>query len=180
MAEESSLEKLTVEQRQDLSLARLTKQLLSNPETRGQVQRLLTKADSNLKFPELVLQDEIAKVREEATERAKSAEEEARKLRAELKQKDLHAKVSAAGLELKPVVDLMEKHGLAPTDENYDMAIEVLTSRQSLELAESTPDFLPAETPETKDMWKDPEKWRTSQAEKVLREFRGRMPPRFQ
>lgn len=170
-----SLETLTVEQRQDLSLAKLTRQLLSNPETRGQVQRLLTKADSNLKFPELDIQDQIAKVREEAEKKAGEAQEEARKLRAEIKQRDLHQRIAQAGLEVKPVLELMEKHGLPPTDENYDMAIEVLTNRQTQQLAESSAsDFPTPEDPGTKEMWADPEKWRASQAEKVLKEFRGK------
>jgi len=66
------------------------------------------------------------------------------------------------------------KQGMPSTDENYDMAIEVLSSRQQQQLAESTPtDFSPPETPDGKEMWADPEKWRTNQAEKVLRELRG-------
>jgi len=167
-----SLENLTVEQRQDLALARLTRQLLTNPETRGQVQRLLTKADEKLQFPELQIQDQIKKVEEETKEQLKVAQEETKRLRAEMKQKDLHAKITSAGLEVKPVLELMEKHGLPPTDENYDMAIEVLSNRQQ-QLAEPSADFQPLESPETKDMWKDPEAWRAGQAEKILRELRG-------
>lgn len=176
-----SLEALSVEQRQDLSLAKLTRKLLSNPDTRGQVQRLLTKADENLKFPELDLQDKLREVEQKAQEQVEAAQADTKKLRAEIKQRELHEKIHAAGLEVKPVVDLMEKHGLAPTDENYAMAIEVLSSRQSQQLAESSAqDFPVAETPETKDMWRDPEKWRAGQAEKVLREIRGSKFPRVQ
>jgi hypothetical protein len=174
VADPNSLETLTVEQRQDLALAKLTRQLLGNPETRGTVQRLLTKADANLKFPELDIQDRIDKVKEDTAKQVQEAQEEARRLRAEIKQRELHSKVTSAGLELEPVMKLMEKHGLAPTDENYDLAIKVLSRDAEDSLAESTPSPFPSlNAPDLKEMAADPEKWRTNMAEQVLREVRG-------
>lgn len=168
----ASLEDLTVEQRADLNLGKLTKQLLQNPETAETAQRLLMKGDSKLRFPEVTLKDSLAQVEEKTTERTKALENEVRQLKAEQKLEKLHAKVTDAGLELKPVVELMEKHGLAPTDENYTMAIEVLRSRAAL--AEPTPsDLTPLQMPNIKEMWQDPVKWREQEAMKVMREIRG-------
>lgn len=168
----ANLEDLTPEQRQELNLGRLTKQLLANPETAESVQRLLPKADPKLRFPEVELKDSLAKVREETSERVKELEAKLAKQEAEHRLAKLHGRVRDAGLELKPVVELMEKHGLAPTEENYDMAIEVLRSRT--QLAEpSSADIKPFEMPNTKEMWDDPVQWRTKEAEKVLREIRG-------
>jgi phosphoribosyl-ATP pyrophosphohydrolase len=169
-----SLENLSPEQRADLNLARLTRQLLSQPDTRGEVQRLLSKADPKLNFPEQHMEERITKVREESLERVKAIEEDNRKLRAELKQEKLHAKVTAAGLEVKDVVGLLEKHGMPSTDENYDMAIEVLRGRAAL--AEPTPSQYdtyrpPAEI--TKEIWADPKGFAVREAHKVIDEMRG-------
>lgn len=172
MPEKNSLEGLTAEQRQALNLGNLTRQLLANPETRESAQRLLNKADAKLSFPELALKDEVAKIREATGEEQKAMKLELARLRAEREQEKLHAKVREAGLDLKPVVELMEKHGLAPTEANYDMAIEVLRSRAAL--AEPTPaDVTPVKPPEVKEMWEDPVKWREREATKVLREIKG-------
>jgi len=168
----ASLEDLTPEQKQALNLGTLTKQLLQNPETAEAAQRLLMKGDAKLRFPEVTLKDTLSKVREETAEETKALRAEVKRLEAERKLEKLHAKVADAGLELKPVVDLMEKHGLAPTDENYTMAIEVLRNRAAL--AEPTPsDLKPLEAPNIKEMWADPVKWREQEAAKVIREMRG-------
>jgi hypothetical protein len=168
----AGLEDLTPEQRQELNLGRLTKQLLANPETAETVQRLLPKADPKLRFPEVEIKDNLAKVREETNDRVKALEEELRKSKAEARLEKLHGRVREAGLELKPVVELMEKHGLAPTEENYDMAIEVLRSRT--QVAEPTSSGIqPLEMPNIKEMWADPVKWRENEAAKVLKEMRG-------
>ncbi len=167
-----SLEDLTAEQRQELSLGKLTRQLLGNPETAEAAQRLLMKGDTKLRFPEVELKDSLAKIREEQREKTAALEDEVKRLRAEGKQKDLHAKVSAAGLEVKDVVSLLEKHGMPSTDENYDLAIDVLRSRAAL-AEPTTSDITPFKMPDTKEMWSDPVKWREQEAAKVMKEIRG-------
>jgi len=168
----ASLEDLTPEQQQALNLGKLTRSLLTNPETAESAQRLLMKADNKLRFPEVELKDSLTKVREQTAEEVKALNAEVVKLRAEREQEKLHAKVAAAGLELKPVIELMEKHGLAATEANYDMAIEVLQQRAAL--AEPTSaDLTPLKMPDTKEMWADPVKWREQEALKVLKEMRG-------
>ncbi len=118
------------------------------------------------------MKDSVAKVREETSERVKELEARLQKSEAERRLEKLHGKVRDAGLELKPVVELMEKHGLAPTDDNYTMAIEVLQSRA--QLAEpSSADIKPFEMPSVKEMWDDPVNWRANEAAKVLKEIRG-------
>lgn len=168
----ASLEDLTPEQKQDLNLGKLTKQLLQNPETAENAQRLLMKGDPKLRFPEVTLKDSLAQVEEKSSERTRALEQEVKELKAQQKLEKLHAKVSDAGLDLKPVVELMEKHGLAPTEGNYDMAIEVLRNRAAL--AEPTPsDLTPLQMPNIKEMWQDPVKWREQEAAKVIKEMRG-------
>lgn len=167
-----SLENLTKEQQQELALGKLTKQLLGNADTAEAAQRLLMKGDPKIRFPELELRDQLTKVREETAERVRAAEEDSKKLRAELRQKELHAKVTAAGLKVEDVVKVLEKHGMASTDENYDLAIRVL--RQDAELAQPSSDSFGAfQPPDTKELWADPTKWRQNEAEKVLQEIRG-------
>lgn len=168
----ASLEDLTPEQKQELNLGKLTKQLLQNPETAENAQRLLMKGDPKLRFPEVTLKDSLGKVREETAEEIKELRQKLAAQEAERKQEKLHAKVTAAGLELKPVVELMEKHGLASTEANYDMAIEVLQTRAAL--AEPTSSGVtPMEMPNIKEMWSDPVKWREQEAAKVMKELRG-------
>jgi hypothetical protein len=169
----ASLEDLSPEQKQELNLGRLTKQLLQNPETAETAQRLLMKGDSKLRFPEVTLKDSLSKVREETAEETKELREQVKRLEAERKLEKLHAKVTTAGLELKPVVDLMEKHGLAPTEANYDMAIEVLQTRAALAEPTTSSGVQPLEMPNIKEMWQDPVQWREREAEKVMREMRG-------
>lgn len=168
----ASLEDLTPEQRQDLNLGKLTKQLLQNPETAEHAQRLLMKGDPKLRFPEVTLKDSLGKVREETAEEIKDLRAKLQAQEAERRLEKLHAKVSSAGLELKPVVELMEKHGLAPTEGNYDMAIEVLQSRAAL-AEPTTAELTPLQVPNIKEMWADPVKWRETEAVKVMKELRG-------
>ena len=168
----ASLEDLTPEQRQELNLGKLAKQLLGNPETAEATQRLLMKGDTKLRFPEVELKDQLAKIKEDTHSKTAALEDELKKLRAENKQKDLHAKVSGAGLEVKDVVALLEKHGMPSTDENYDMAIEVLRSRAAL-AEPTTSDITPFKIPDTKEMWADPVKWREQEAAKVIKDIRG-------
>jgi hypothetical protein len=168
----AGLEDLTPEQRQALNLGKLTRQLLDNPETAETIQRLLPKADPKLRFPEIELKDSVAKVREDTNERVKVLEDQLKQEKAARYLEKLHGKVREANLELQPVVALMEKHGLAPTEENYDLAIKVL--RQDAQLAEpSGADIKPLEMPNTKEMWDDPGKWARDEAAKVLKEIRG-------
>jgi hypothetical protein len=168
----ASLEELTPEQRQALNLGELAKKLVQTPETSAAMKRLLMKGDPKVRFPEIELEDKVGAVREETDGRIKELEQKLAKQEAERRLEKLHSKVHEAGLELKPVVELMEKHGLSPTDEGYDIAIEVLRSRAAT-VSEPTADFTPFELPNIKEMWDDPVKWREKEGYKALKEFRG-------
>lgn len=167
-----SLEDLTPEQKQDLNLGKLTKQLLQNPETAENAQRLLMKGDPKLRFPEVTLKDSLSRVSEESAEQTKELRAQIQRMEAQRVLEKLHARVSDAGLEIKPVVELMEKHGLAPTEGNYDMAIEVLRNRAAL-AEPTTAELTPLQMPNIKEMWQDPVKWREQEAAKVIKEMRG-------
>ena len=166
-----SLEDLSPEQKQALALGDLAKKLVANPETGAQMKRLLMKGDPKIRFPEVELEDTIAKAQEKTSERVKELEAKLAQQEAERRQEKLHSKVKEAGLELEPVLKLMEKHGLASTPENYDLAIKVL--RQDAQVAEPTTSALaPLEMPDTKEMWADPIGWRLKKGAEIQREFR--------
>jgi hypothetical protein len=168
----SSLEDLSPEQRQQLNRGKLLDLLLTNPKTAEATKRAITQVDEKIKFPDLEVRDSMKQLREETAKKLADQEAEIKRLRAESKQKELHAKVTDAGLTVEDVVKVLEKHGMASTDENYDLAIKVL--RQDQMLAEPTPsDFETFKTPDVKEMWADPVAWRQREAEKVLKELRG-------
>jgi hypothetical protein len=172
MADPASLENLTPEQRRDLNLGRLTAQLLTNPETREQAARILQKADSTLQFPDIAAKDEARKAEEKAA--AKVAELEKKLLERDAREAlaRQHQRIKDAGLDVKLVNELMEKHGIPSTDEGYDLVMELLQSRS--QLAESTPEILqPMVKPNIKEMWNDPVAWREKVGYEVLNELRA-------
>jgi hypothetical protein len=165
-----SLEHLTPEQRQELNIGKLTRQLLTNPETREQAAKLLQKADTTLQFPDIAAKDEARKLKEEAQERIDALELRLKERDAREALSKQHQRVKDAGLDVKMVTELMEKHGIAPTEEGYDLVMELVQSRA--QLAEPTTEQLqPFRIPDIKEMWNDPVKWREQEGYKVLNEL---------
>jgi len=170
MADPNSLENLTPEQRAELNVGRLTKQLLTNPETREATARLLKKADSTLHFPDLEATDLARKSDEKSQERIAALEQRLLERDAKTALEKQHARIRDAGLDVKMVNELMEKHGIPPTEDGYGLIIELVQQRQ--QLAEPTPEtFAPYRIPDLKEMWADPVKWREEQGYKVLNEM---------
>lgn len=165
-----SLENLTPEQRQELNLGRLARQLLTDPETREQTAKLLQKTDKTLRFPDVEAKDEARKAAEKQQERIAELEKRILDTEARNKLTQYHNKIREAGLDVKAVSELMDKHGLAPTDENYDFIIEHIQSKA--QLAEPTTEQIqPFRVPDVKEMWNDPVRWREEQGYKVLNEL---------
>ena len=165
-----SLENLTPEQRQELSLGRLAKQLLTTPETREDTARLLHKADKSLVFPDIQAKDELRKVQEKADERINDLAKKLHERDAREALAKQHARIEAAGLDIKMVNELMEKHGIPPTEDGYGVIIELIQARA--QLAEPTTEQIqPFRIPNIKEMWTDPVKWREEEGYKVLNEL---------
>jgi hypothetical protein len=165
-----SLENLTPEQRAELNIGRLTKQLLTDPETREQAAQLLQRADKTLRFPDVDAKAEARKLQEKAQEKIRELEQRIVATEARSKLEKYHAKIRDAGLDVKLVNELMEKHGLAMTDENYDFIIDHIQSKA--QVAEPTTEGIqPFRIPDIKEMWNDPVKWREEQGHKVLNEL---------
>lgn len=170
MPPDASLENLTPDQRAELSLGKLTRQLLTNPETRESAAKLLKKGDANLHFPDIEAKDELRKVQEKADEKINGLEQKLRERDAREILEKQHARIREAGLDVKAVTELMEKHGIAPTEEGYGIVIELIQSRAAL--AEPTTEGVtPFRVPNIKEMWNDPVKWREEEGYKVLNEL---------
>src|SRR6516162_2289527 len=170
MAQDASLENLSQEQRAELNIGRLTRQLLVDPDTREATAKLLQKKDSTLTFPDIAAKEEARKAQENANSRV--AELEKRLLERDARENlaRQHKRIEEAGLDVKMVNELMEKHGIPPTDEGYGIIIELVQQRQHL--AEPTPEqFAPFKIPNLKEMWNDPVKWREAEGYKVLNEL---------
>lgn len=171
-----SLENLTPEQRAELNIGRLTKQLLTDPATREQTAKLLQQQDKTLRFPDVDAKEEVRKANEKAREQIAELEKRLLENEARNKLKEHHQKIREAGLDVKMVTELMDKHGLAPTDENYAFIIEHIQAKA--QVAEPTSQGIePFRVPNIKEMWNDPVKWREEQGYKVLNELiaqRGR------
>ena len=170
MAGDASLENLTQEQRAELNIGRLTRQLLTDPETREATAKLLQKKDSSLQFPDVAAKEEMRRTEEKSA--AKVAELEKRLLEREARESlsRQHKRIEDAGLDVKMVTELMEKHGIPPTEDGYGLVIELVQGRQHL--AEPTPEqFAPMKIPNLKEMWNDPVKWREAEGYKVLNEL---------
>jgi hypothetical protein len=165
-----SLENLTADQRAELNIGKLARQLLTNPETRESAAKLLQKADPNLQFPDIAAREEARKIKDEATAKVgelerKLLERDAREMLAKQ-----HARITEAGLDVKAVNELMEKHGIPPTEDGYSIVMELLQSRASV--AESTTELVqPMVKPDIKEMWQDPIAWREKEGYKVLNEL---------
>jgi hypothetical protein len=170
MAADPSLENLTPEQRAELNLGKLARQLLTNPETREGAAKLLKKADANLHFPDIEAKDELRKVTEKADEKISALEQKLREHDAKAKLEKQHQKIRDAGLDVKAVVEVMEKIGIPSTEEGYDHVISYIQAQA--QIAEPTPEtFQPYRIPDLKEMWNDPVKWREEQGYKVLNEM---------
>jgi hypothetical protein len=167
---DASLENLTPEQRRDLNLGRLTAQLLTNPETREQAARILQKADSTLQFPDIAAKDAVRQAKEEGQKQIDALALQLRERDARAALEKQHQRVREAGLDLKMVTELMEKHGIPPTPDGYDIVMELVQSRA--QLAEPTTEMIqPFHVPDIKEMWNDPVKWREAEGYKVLNEL---------
>lgn len=167
---DASLENLSQEQRAELNIGRLTRQLLTDPDTREATAKLLQKKDSTLQFPDIAAKDEVRKEREKSQEQI----EELRKRLLEREARDAlakhHARIKDAGLDVKMVEELMQKHGIPPTDDGYGLIMELVQSRA--QLAEPTTEQIqPFRIPDIKEMWSDPVKWRETEGYKVLNEL---------
>lgn len=169
-----SLESLTPEERQTLALGQLARKLVANPDTASTTKRLLMKGDPAIRFPEVELDDRLSSFQEKEAEKRAALEEEVRRLKAEAFQKKLHDMVRDAGHDPAEVITFLEKHGMPSTEENYNLALDVLSNRaaDAAALAESVPGtFTPQQTVDTAEMWKDPVAWRQKQAAAVLTEL---------
>lgn len=165
-----SLENLTSEQRAELNIGKLTRQLLTNPDTREQAAKLLQKADSTLQFPDIAAKDEARKIKDAAEDRIKELEKRILERDAREALSKQHQRIRDAGLDVKMVTELMEKHGIAPTDDGYGLIMELVQKRA--QLAEPTTEMIqPMARPDIKEMWNDPVKWREEQGYKVLNEL---------
>jgi hypothetical protein len=165
-----SLENLTAEQRAELNIGRLTRQLLTDPETREQAAKLLQKADKTLQFPDVAAKDEARKIREASDEKISALEQRLKERDAREALTKQHDRVREAGLDVKMVTELMEKHGIPPTEDGYDLVMELV--HQRAQLAEPTPEqFAPLQRPDIKEMWNDPIKWREAEGYKILNEI---------
>jgi hypothetical protein len=165
-----SLENLTIEQRQELNIGKLTRKLLTDPETREATAKILQKADPTLQFPDIAAKDEARKIKEDAA--SKISELEKRLLERDAREalSKQHARIKEAGFDVKMVNELMEKHGIPPTDDGYDIVMELIHSRA--QLAESTPEIIqPLVRPDIKEMWADHVGWREKEGYKVLNEL---------
>lgn len=165
-----SLENLTAEQRAELNIGKLTRQLLTDPSTREATAKLLQQVDKGLKFPDIDARDEARKATEKSE--AKIAE-----LAQALKERDArdalakqHSRIKEAGLDIKMVEELMEKHGIPSTEDGYGIVMELVQSRA--QLAEPSPEALePFKVPDIKEMWQDPVRWREKEGYRVLNEL---------
>jgi len=170
MAQDASLENLSAEQRAELNIGRLTRQLLTDPDTREATAKLLQKKDSTLQFPDVAAKDEARKAEEKATARVADLEKKLLERDAREALSRQHRRIEEAGLDVKMVTELMEKHGIPPTEDGYGIVIELVQGRQ--QLAEPTPEgFAPFKVPNLKEMWNDPVKWREAEGYKVLNEL---------
>lgn len=165
-----SLENLSAEDRQAIAIGRLGRQLLQDPEHRDQVARLLKKADPKLQFPDIEAKDAVRKVEEAAAARVQELEKKLLERDAKQALERQHQRIRDAGLDVKMVNELMEKHGIPPTDDGYDLVMEVINSRA--QLAEPTTEVIqPMVKPDIKEMWNDPVAWREKQGYQVLNEL---------
>lgn len=127
-----SLENTTEEQR--LSLARAMQTLLNNPEVSRDTKRLLKKVDPKLQFPDLEVDERIAKFEETQREREKEREEAERVRRANESYEQIRGKVTARGFKVEDVETVMKDKGIA----NYDTAMDFIEAQHRL--APPTPD----------------------------------------
>jgi hypothetical protein len=165
-----SLENLTAEQRQELAIGKLGKKLLLDPETREAAATLLKKADSTLQFPDIDAKNESRKVKEDAQKRIDELEGRLRERDAREALAKQHARIEEAGLDVKMVNELMEKHGVPSTEDGYNLIMELIQSRA--QIAESTPEVIqPMVKPDIKEMWRDPVAWRAKEGYNVLNEL---------
>lgn len=165
-----SLENLTAEQRAELNLGKLTRKLLTDPDSREQAAKLLQKADNTLQFPDIAARDEARKLQDKAQEKVDALEKKLLERDARDALAKQHQRIRDAGLDVKMVTELMEKHGVPPTEEGYSLIMELVQSRS--QLAEPTSEQLqPFRAPDIKEMWNDPVKWREGEAYKVLNEL---------
>jgi hypothetical protein len=165
-----SLENLTPDQRAELNLGRLTRKLLTDPDSREQAAKLLQRADSSLQFPDIAAKEEARKIEAKSAEKISELEKRLLERDAREALAKQHDKIRAAGLDVKLVNELMEKHGIPPTEAGYDIVIELIQSRA--QLAEPTSEQLtPFKAPDIKEMWNDPVKWREAEGYKVLNEL---------
>jgi hypothetical protein len=165
-----SLENLTSDQRAELNIGRLTRKLLTDPETREDTAKLLKKADSNLQFPDITAKEEARKALDKQREDIAELERKLLERDARDAISKQHQRIKDAGLDVKMVTELMEKHGIPPTEDGYGIVMELVQSRQ--QLAEPTTEQLqPFRIPDVKEMWNDPVKWREEQGYKVLNEM---------
>lgn len=171
-----SLENLTPDQRAELNIGRLAKQLLMDPKYRESTAKLLQEKDPTLRFPDVDAKEEARKAAEKQNEQIADLKKALMERDAKDKLREYHKKIRDAGLDVKLVTEMMDKHGLAPTDENYDFIIEHIQAKASV--AEPTSEGIqPFRIPNIKEMWNDPVKWREEQGTKVLQELiaqRGR------
>ena len=167
---DASLENLTTEQRSELAAGKLFRQLLSDPQTRERAARLAQEKDKNLHFPDIEAKDVAAKEREKSQEAISGLEKKLLERDARDALAKQHQRIKDAGLDVKMVTELMEKHGIPPTEDGYGIIIELV--QQRAQLAEPTPEtFAPYRIPDLKEMWNDPVKWREEQGYKVLNEL---------
>jgi hypothetical protein len=165
-----SLENLTAEQRAELNIGRLARKLLIDPESREATAKLLQKADPTLQFPDIAAKDEARKIKEEASEKVRELEKRLLERDAREALAKQHQRIRDAGLDVKMVNELMEKHGIPPTEDGYGIVMELIQSRA--QLAESTPEVIqPMVKPDIKEMWNDPVAWREKEGYKVLNEL---------
>lgn len=119
-----------------LSLARAMKTLLDNPDVSRDAKRLLKKVDPKLQFPDLEVDDQLAKFREEQAEKDRKREEAERVQRANDNYEKLRGKVLERGFKVEEVETVMKEKGIA----NYDTAMDFIDAQR--QLAPATPDSL--------------------------------------
>lgn len=173
----ASLEDLPPEAQAQLNLGKLVHTMLKDPKLSTSTKRLLKQKNPDLVFPELEVEDAVAKVREETSEQLKTLQDALDKQNATKALEAEDAKITEAGLDPKVVREFMTKNGIV----NVDVVIELFQSRDAL--AEPSTDsigpfrFKDASPEDLAAMWKNPVAWREKKAYEILGEMRAKQRP---
>ena len=92
----AGIEDLNAEQQKALHLGSL---LLSNPEVSNKAKRLAKEVSPNLRLPEIELEDQINKLREEQTAALEQRDKELMEERVRARQAEQHNRIREAGFE---------------------------------------------------------------------------------